>query len=247
LTARIVLAREEGGFDEVSLEVLGHMLERVVPVLQYAGLLEQLAAEAVETERARIGRDLHDSAIQPYIGLKFAVEALAQRCTPDNPILPYVQQLAEMTNEELASMRDMIAGLRSHRSGADPLLAGAVRRQAERFGQLFGISVEVSISGEMPVSRRLSGELFHMVSEGLSNIRRHTRSRQAWVSLTNDGDALTLHIRNRTDPGASSNPRFTPHSIAERAASLGGSIDVDTSADLTTITVCVPVPGAGNT
>lgn len=243
-TARIVLARREGMFDETAMEALSHMLERVVPLVQHAGLLEQLAAEAAETERARIGRDLHDSAIQPYIGLKFAVEALAQRCSPDNPLAAHVHQLVQMTNEELASMRDVIAGLRSHRSGNDPLLAGAVRRQAQRFSQLFGIDVEVAISGEMPVSRRLSSELFHMVSEGLSNIRRHTRSRQAWISLTNGGDALILQIRNRAAPSEPAAKRFAPHTISERAAALGGSTAVEISSDATTITVCVPVPKA---
>lgn len=244
LSARLLLARRDGMFDESGMEALGHMLERVVPVLQHAGLLEQLAAEAAETERARIGRDLHDSAIQPYIGLKFAIEALAQRCAPDNPLAAYVQQLAQMTNEELASMRDVIAGLRSHRSGSDPLLAGAVRRQAQRFGQLFGIDVEVTIVGDMPVSRRLASEIFHMVSEGLSNIRRHTRSRHAWVSLSNDGDALTLQIRNRTAPGETPARRFYPHSITERAASLGGSTEVDVGPEATSVTVCVPLPKA---
>ena len=42
-------------------------------ILEQATLVDHLQDECVSHERARIGRDLHDSAIQPYLGLKYAV------------------------------------------------------------------------------------------------------------------------------------------------------------------------------
>lgn len=244
LAARLVLGRRTGRFDESAIEMAVRMLERIVPVLLYAGLLEQLAAEAAETERARIGRDLHDSAVQPYIGLKFAVEAAARRCPADAPLAAELQQLVRMVNSELASMRDVIAGLRSLRGDGEALLEAAVRRQAARFGQLFGIEVRVAIEGEMPVSRRLAQEIFHMVAEGLSNIRRHSAARHAEILLINEGDALSLCIYNAAVPGEPPPPRFEPRSIGMRARELGGSAQVSITPAGTSVTVCLPIPAA---
>ena len=39
-------------------------------------LIEELIAGAAESERLAMSRDLHDTTIQPYIGLKLALEGL---------------------------------------------------------------------------------------------------------------------------------------------------------------------------
>lgn len=238
---RLLLGQRERPFDEASLEALQDVLGQVFPVFENASLLEQLAAEAAATERARIGRDLHDSAIQPYIGLKFAIEAFARRVSPQDALADDVQRLLAMMNDELASLRDVVSGLRGAPGSGDALLVSAVKRQAERFAELFGIEVHVSVQSGMPVSRRLSGELFHMVSEGLSNIRRHTRSRRACVSLAMESDVLVLKISNESLKDEPLPAAFQPGSLAERAAALGGSAEVEIDDKGTTITIRVPI------
>lgn len=127
------------------------------------------------------------------------------------------------------------------------MLASAVRRQASRFGQLFGIEVEVEVEGEMPVSRRIAGELFHIVAEGLSNVRRHTQARRAWISLRMASDLLILDIRNENDVQTPAKADFTPISLTERACALGGSVELASDASGTALTVRVPIPGSQST
>lgn len=205
-------------------------------------LRELLAKEAVDSERARIGRDLHDSAIQPYIGLKFAIEAVQRQAGPDNPVAADLAQLVAMVSDELATMRGVVSGLRGASGQGEVSLSSAVRRQASRFALLFGIQVKVEVEGEMPVSRRIAGEIFHIVAEGLSNIRRHTPSRQASISLHEVGGLLLLSISNTTDPQSARVPEFTPVSLSERAAALGGSVRIGRDESSTTVTVRVPTP-----
>lgn len=239
-SVRLVLAGGTIGTQAAMLEVLIQVTEQLGPVLENAYLLERLASEAVDTERARIGRDLHDSAIQPYIGLKFALEGLVRRAGPDNPLADDLQRLLDMTVDELAAMREVVSGLRGTPGKGGALLASAVQRQAARFAQLFGIEVQVAIEGKLPVSRRLAGELFHLVAEGLSNIRRHTRARQAWIELACEGDSLVLSIRN--EHGAGRQPgHFMPRSLSERAEALGGAAEVQIDASGTTLCVVVPL------
>ena len=60
------------------LQVLGH----VMPTIENIRLVDQLASTAAEVERQRIGRDLHDSVIQPYIALRMALIAICQKLPP---------------------------------------------------------------------------------------------------------------------------------------------------------------------
>jgi signal transduction histidine kinase len=237
----VLLGRGRRAFSRSEQVALHGMAEQVVPVLDNAILLEQLVAATADTERMRIGRDLHDSAIQPYMGLKFAVEALARRVPGDSPLANEVHLLLNMVNQELQSLREIVSGLRSRRSHEEALLERAVRRQAARFARLFGMDVQVRTHGDLRMSRHLSGELFHMVSEALSNVRRHTHARRATVTLAG-GDDVVLEVVNESLPDESCPVAFEPHSLTERAADLGGSVEVDITAEGTTVRVRIPWP-----
>ena len=239
---RLILAGESIDIQAQTVGMLVHIVDQVGPSVENTCLRERLAIEAIDTERARIGRDLHDSAIQPYIGLKFAIEAVQRRAGSDNPVAPDLARLVDMATDELATMRDVISGLRGAPGKGGALLSSAVRRQASRFEQLFGIRVDVSVDGEMPVSRRIAGEMFHIVAEGLSNIRRHTQARQASISLRSVDGILVLSISNPNDIGQSGGRGFRPVSLTERAVALGGSVELDYSGNRTTVTIRVPVP-----
>jgi signal transduction histidine kinase len=235
----LLLGRDRHPFRREQVATLHHVIEQIVPVLDNAMLLEQLVAATAETERARIGRDLHDSALQPYVGLKFAIEALARQIPAGTPLARHAGSLVTMANEELHSLREIVSGLRGAGGSGDALFEQAVRRQAARFAALFDMHIEVTTGGDLPVSRRLSGELFHMVSEGLANVRRHTRARRASVSLVG-GRELTLTISNEVVPGEPQPTTFEPRSLSERAAELGGTAAVHIDSGGTTVRVSIP-------
>ncbi|MBO9686260.1 sensor histidine kinase [Roseateles chitosanitabidus] len=204
-------------------------------VIEQAALVDQLQDESASHERARIGRDLHDSAIQPYLGLKYAVECVALRIPADNPARAEVDALADLVNAEVASLRELISGLRTGTQGGDNALVPAVRRQARRFALLFGIEVDVDCPESLPSSRALAGAMFHLVNEALNNIRKHTQARHVRIVLRGDDGDLTLCIGD--DSGSVSGrpaPDFHPHSLHERVAELGGTLTIARIAGLDT-------------
>lgn len=243
---RLILAGDALEVATLPLDRLAHIVAQIGPYVENAYLRERLVNEAIETERMRIGRDLHDSAIQPYIGLKFALEAVQRKAGANNAVASDLAHLVAMATEELASTRAVVNDLRGTPGKGGALLSNAVRRQASRFGRLFGIEVEVVITGEMPVSRRIAGELFHIVAEGLSNIRRHTQSRRAWISLSVTAGSLVVSISNANDANTQTVPHFTPASLTERALALGGRVDIDCDEANTTVTVRVPLSTSRN-
>jgi len=116
-----------------------------------------------------------------------------------------------------------------------------------------GINVDVEAYGKVKVNDRLAAELFQIVAEGLSNIRRHAFCRDARVEISCKETSLLLQIKN-SRPRAGGNAdgeradgnepvrSFRPHSIAERAASLGGDTQVFVDEkDYTVVSVGIPL------
>jgi len=209
------------------LSVLSGAAPDLLRIVEQAALVDQLQDESASLERARIGRDLHDSAIQPYLGLKYAVECLALRTPPDNEARADLDALAQLVNNEVSSLRELISSLRTGAGQGDNAFVPAVRRQARRFALLFGIEVDIQSPEHLPTTRALAGALFHMVNEALNNIRKHTSAQRVWIALSADTGAVRMSVR---DDAASRQGRpakdFRPTSLSERAAELGGSLTV---------------------
>src|ERR1043165_8319522 len=155
------------------------------------------ASDAAEQERQRIARDIHDSVIQPYVGLQLGIAALAQRMRAgETDLLDNVEELLELTTQELLEMRRYGWGLRAGEERRDVLLP-AIQRFVTRFASVTGINVIVEARGKIEVNDRLAAELFQIVAEGLSNVRRHALCNEARVEITCEGGKFLLQIMNR--------------------------------------------------
>jgi signal transduction histidine kinase len=192
--------------------------------------------KVVGDERRKISRDIHDSAIQPYIGLKFALEALARKASPDHVLFHDIKRLIEMTEIEIEELRRYVNGLRRDRRFEYVSLENLLRFQASRLGELYGLEVSVEVSGELEVDEGLADEASHIVGEALSNIRRHTSASAAAIRLSRDTHKLQLEIENECDAGWDQ-LTFMPESIAERARALGGSCHVKRATGRNTVVV----------
>ena len=102
--------------------------------------------------------------------------------------------------------------------------------------------MEVKVDSDLPIGRKLAGELFHMVNEGLSNIRRHSRASRAQIRLRSEAGALVLEISNDRGSGMAIQTAFRPRSLSERAEALGGTLDVAVSdAGYTSVVARIPL------
>ena len=239
-TAQLFIGSDEGCFGPADLPFFRQLCEQLSPRIENVQLLDHLARETAEHERQKISRDIHDSAIQPYIGLKLALEALDRKVAPEEPLSKDIGRLVEMANTQITELRRYVKGLRGDGEPGHAALVPAVRRQAARFGELYGIKVEVESAGELRVGDDLANEAFHIVSEALSNIRRHTNAPLARINLSCDTEKFKLQVANPGD-AARSVKLFTPRSISERALALGGTCQVETGPGRDTV-VTVEIP-----
>jgi signal transduction histidine kinase len=213
-------------FDQDDVELLRLVLEYTMPVLHNIKLVDQLAADAADAERRRIALDFHDRVIQPYIGLQLGLEAIRRKLGTDPAdVRGDVNRLLELTTIELAQLRHLVQGLKhgGERIGG---LVPALRRFGRKFTTATAIQVQVEVHGDLGVDEGLASEVFHIVAEGLSNVRRHTQATSATITLVRAKGQLSVQIRNDGVEGESFVP-FTPRSIAARTTALGGALRVE--------------------
>jgi signal transduction histidine kinase len=229
-------------FDRSELDFLRHLIEQVVPVLENLRLVDRLASDAAMEERRRIARDLHDSTIQPYLALRLGLAAAdtAFAAGRSDEAASRVRRLVELADGEVETLRGYLRELRGG-EGVAPggLLDAGVRRFCSRFSEATGIRVDVVTSGHPVGSDRLAAEVFQMVAESLSNVRRHTAAARCQVRIDSAENRLQLTVTN--DETSAVAPHFYPRSLGERAAALGGTVRVERPEPGTTA-VCVDVP-----
>lgn len=215
---RVAMRRDE----QAALAGVAPEMHRLV---ETAALVDRLQQECARLARSRLGRDLHDSAIQPYLGLKYAVEGLARRAGPDNTLHADLAELACQVGHEVTALRELIRAMRQGEPAGSDRIETTVEAQARHFARLFDIDVQVDCPERLQIDQPLRGALFHMVNEVLNNVRKHTPARHVGLTLTAAASAISLQVRD--DAGSILGhpvPDFQPASLGERVAELGGQL-----------------------
>lgn len=224
-------------------EFLGQAATQIGGVFDNITLMEDLSRDAASAERSRISRDLHDTTVQPYLGLLFGLEALVRKLGPGSSLAAEASGLMDMARLTVEQLRGYVARLRN--PGTTPTedeLAVALRMQVAHYHEYFGIAVRLDEASFTGLSHRLSAEIYQIVCELLSNIRRHTRATNAFVEMKRDGNSVTVVVGNDKAPeGVGTAPAFTPKTVSERAAALGGTVRVMLyHSGYTLVTVSIP-------
>ncbi|MYN30457.1 sensor histidine kinase [Duganella levis] len=219
---------------------LHQLATQFFPVIENIILLDRLASDAAFRERQKIARDLHDSTIQPYIGLRHGISAIRQSVQTEHPSAAELDKLLDMTSQVITDMRAFAKTVREGVARQETELLVALRRQAKQVQEFYGLSISIEAAEDFRLSDRLAAEVFQIVNEGMSNIRKHTRARAGRIHLKNVDDQLHIRIENETPEGPPA--QFLPGSIAERTTALGGTIEISQTAQgATTVHIAIPV------
>ncbi|MGQ4384271.1 sensor histidine kinase [Streptomyces sp. SAS_270] len=213
-------------------------------------------AEAVESERARLAREMHDSVAKTLHGLALAADALATSADSCDPgaLKRQATVVAGAARRAAAESRDLLSDLR-HRTdltAPPPTLTAELAAQVAEFTTRTGIRAAYHPPPDArPLPRPTTHHLLAIVSEALENAHRHARAAHVEVELEASDTELDLRVR---DDGAGLPPGIalddltrTGHfgllGMAERAASLGGSLHLSRRASGgTEVAVHLPLP-----
>jgi signal transduction histidine kinase len=218
---------------------LAQIVAQGLRVIDRIELLDRIASDAARLARKKFALDLHDSAIQPYVGLQLGLAALRKRAEPANPLIDELDKLLAVADGVIAQLRDFARGVGFDPGTRVPLCLSALRLQSEQAMTTYGVDISIHMEGRIGFGDRLTAEVLQIVREGLSNICRHTLAKRGAVSLRCGDHLLRIEIDNENC--GQPPPAFLPRSIAARAAALGGTASVR-QGPLGSTVVCVEIP-----
>jgi PAS domain S-box-containing protein len=152
---------------------------------------------AIESERNRIARDLHDGPVQGVSAASLSLEAASLMIKAGE--IDRGLELLGKIRLELAGEAD---GLRRLMSGLRPPvleergLVPALRETLARFGTDYGILTEFegSITNELPED--LETLAYRVVQEALSNAGKHAKAERISVSVDSNGPQLRIEVED---------------------------------------------------
>jgi signal transduction histidine kinase len=236
---RIYVAAGARDFGRDDALLLARIAARELAAVDRIDVLDCIASDAARMERKKIALDLHDTAIQSYIGLQLGLAALCKKAEPANPLAGELDKLSALAADVIVELRDYANRSRAGAAADEPICLAALRRQAAHAQAAYGVDVRIELEGTLECGDRLTAEVLQIVREGISNVCRHTCAKRAAVSLRCSGGKLRIEITN--EHGSKQPAPFRPRSISERATALGGSAFVHEGRFNDTI-VCVEIP-----
>jgi len=179
---------------------------------------------AVECERRRIRRDLHDGLSQE---LAF-IATLAQRLEQAAPEEATVAHLRSASERALLECRSALTDLAA---AEDAPLEQLMGRTADLFHSRFGAQIEVELQGHVPCDRERRNALLRILNEALTNAVRHGRARSILVRLVRGERASSLSVRDDgsgfdVDAALAAGQGVGLANMRERAELLGGRLDI---------------------
>ena len=211
-------------FESSDVEFLTHVVDQVMPTIENVRLVDRLATDAAETERQRIARDLHDSVVQPYIGLRMGLAAIRHKLQTQQDVLADVDHLSQVISLEIDDLRHYLRGLKVPGTSRG-VLVEALSRFADRFSDATGIAVDLDVAHNVQLNDRLAAEVFQLIAEAVSNARRHTESERIHLRIRPQPHLLIVEVEDQGTPDMTPQ-EFAPRSITERVAALGGHVRV---------------------
>ncbi|MGY1708318.1 GAF domain-containing sensor histidine kinase [Geodermatophilus sp. SYSU D00758] len=183
-------------------------------------------------ERQHLARELHDSVSQALYGIGLGARTIRELLDRDPSRITgaadYVLQLAE---EGLTEIRDLIFQMRPESPDREGLRA-ALTREADAVRARHGIVVETFLDDVPTCSVQVQHTLYRIAQEALHNAARHAHARRVEVRLRAHGSTLALDV---DDDGVGFRPddEYPQHlglrSMRERAAMIGGALEIDSS------------------
>jgi two-component system sensor histidine kinase UhpB len=210
---------------------------------------------AMEDERKRIARELHDETSQVLTSLLISLALLEESITTQEA-RDRITETRMLAHRTLRAIRNLSIDLRP--SALDDLgLLPALRWYVKEYQQKFPITVDLQTSG---FKERLPAEmetaLYRIIQESLTNVARHAQAHKACIlvqeennmvmaSITDDGCGFDQDQLQKV-PGPGQERGWGLVGMYERAHLLDGTLTIDSALGHGT-TVLAYIPLNNNT
>ena len=237
---------------EISLSPLeteeGVLISSAIRDISERKRLEKTILEISETERRRIGQDLHDGLGQHLTGVAFMGKVLEDRLAESSaPEAAEAAKIVKLVNESIKMTRELARGLLPVVSEAHGLMS-ALEHWARRGERV--VSCECAVSNAAtPVfvqDEALAEHLYRLAQEAVTNAIKHGRAKNIAIGLAVVKGGGVLTVRDDGcgfEVGSEGQSGLGLRIMNYRAKMIGGSLSVESSSNGGTMVRCLfPLP-----
>jgi PAS domain S-box-containing protein len=173
---------------------------RTSEVVQQSEQLRDLSSrllQAQDEERRHIARELHDSAGQILTALGMTLGQAIRHASQDDPLFAKYtaesQELLQQLSQEIRTMSYLLHPPLLDETGLSEALRWYIQGLKERNG--LEIAIEIPPDFER-LSREMELVMFRLVQECLTNIHRHSGSKNAKIRIGRDDSGVSLEVKD---------------------------------------------------
>ncbi len=208
--------------------------------------LAQHLQTSVDMERAAIAREIHDDVGGSLTALKFDL-AWIERHSKDAAVQQRTQAALEVVTHAIESSKRIMHNL--HPAILDQGLVAALQWMASRFEKRTGVACSFRTSHEaMQLPSGVPLVAYRAAQEALTNITKHANATRVSIDLSLAGGVLSLEISDNgiglRGADLAKVRSFGIRGLHERASTVGGWVDLSSSAQGTTLILSVPLADA---
>ncbi len=193
-------------------------------------IIERMEVEQIQgTERARIGQEIHDGAIQGVYSASLILESIEPLVSQDSEVARRLQQAKNVLNAVNTDLRSYMISLRAE-SKPDPLIPSLQKLVADpRYHGLLDIRLEYDTEPNLKPMQVI--HLLAIIQESLANTLRHARARHVNIIVNRSSELLQVQIQDdgRGFVPQSSSVGYGLRFMRDRARLLGGDLVVDST------------------
>jgi PAS domain S-box-containing protein len=234
---------------EISLSPLeteeGVLISSAIRDISERKRLEKMILEISETERRRIGQDLHDGLGQHLTGVAFMGKVLADRLAESSAVdAAEAAKIVKLVNESIKMTRELARGLLPVVSEAHGLVF-ALEHYASEVSELFHVACHLECDDPIVVhDEALADHLHRLAQEAVTNAVKHGHAKSITIELAAVKGGGVLTIRDDGcgfDVVPRSESGLGLRIMSYRAKMIGGSLSVQSSLGGTVVRCSFPI------
>jgi len=225
----LILAKDESGstFEKNEIDLAETIATDIAVAIENDRLTEQARLAAVDAERQRLARELHDSVTQSIYSLTLLSsgwESMARQGTLDDPAGAF-HRLGAVGQQALREMRLLLHQLRP--SALEEGLVNAIQQRLDTVERRSNIDAQLITLGDFKdLPQKIEDELFNIAQEALNNSLRHAMAESVWVLVEEDQGVIKLSIKD-DGVGFDTSTKHTGmglRNMQERARAIAGEL-----------------------
>jgi signal transduction histidine kinase len=219
-------------FTERDADLAMLFAQQAAVAIENARLYEEVRDKAALEERQRLARELHDSVSQAIYGIVLSASTADEvfEGAPER-VRGLLQDVLRLAEAGLAELRALIFELRPETLEREGLV-GALEKQVAAVRARHGLDVRMNAAAEPDLSHAAKEVLYRVAQEAMHNAARHARARTLDLALDVSASEVGLIVADDGrgfDPMGEFPGHFGLQSMRERAAAVGGVIEIDSA------------------